>query len=781
MRESPRSKRTSAASRIELAEAESRATAAREVAHAAELDINRLQQQITFDAGQADSLAARGRAIAQEIDLLASRREPARLELEERRGAASMAVEDRDRAAAALTAESDAYEIGHREIEGLEAAVESARKDVFNAINGATALRHALDSAAAQRDRVLETLSKLQVESEDVRLEFDRLDSDRTSASDALRRSHEALDATKAARSARESELASARIEHEWRARSVRSREHELAGLMARLKSLEELEAGRAEYGDAARTVLAQANGKVNQKGAVADYLEVEAGRERAVEAFLGELLQHIVVEQQDHAFAGFELIREASAGRCGFVVIEGENAAAADVTSVTPPAGFVPLSSVVRINGPYEPVLRRAIGEAWLTDSYERAETAAAMAPCPIVTAEGEVFRGAHLVAGGHPKEARGILETKRDIKDLRSRIEGERDALARLAEETADLERVMAEATQAIAALNAEQHRQEKQIVALEAQLQRASEDATRVTMRGDQLARERRQAEEERNALEQRQDDARASIVAIEQEQRVADELLAEAQRRLFEARERVQELSRRAAEARAAHAGLVERASGLAAEVRRLEDASRELEARSEALTIELQETERRVADLREAVVRGEEQLNGDIRRLEELRGAVAAADDAVSTLRISADEFEGAIRGARSEYEAIRLTVSEYDSRARNGRERSVTPRRDLPRCRAGHARRGDGRSRGARTLGERRTRCTRHPRRRNRRGDRRRRQRGGGTGRRRGGTRRNAGRARSGRSCARRGEPADAQRRRGDLHVARTDSIVSAP
>ena len=47
----------------------SRSTAAREVAHACELDINRLQQQITFDGGQADSLSARVRVVEQELDV----------------------------------------------------------------------------------------------------------------------------------------------------------------------------------------------------------------------------------------------------------------------------------------------------------------------------------------------------------------------------------------------------------------------------------------------------------------------------------------------------------------------------------------------------------------------------------------------------------------------------------------------------------------------------------------------------------------------------------------
>src|SRR5207253_4413550 len=186
-----------------------------------------------------------------------------------------------------------------------------------------------------------------------------------------LRRVHEAIEATRIARAARESELASARIEHEWRARSVRAREHELAGVEARLKSLEELDAARAGFGDAARTVLVQANGAVNQQGAIADYLEVEAGYERAVEACLGDLLQHVVVERPEHAAAGFQLVREAGAGRCGFLVASAAQTPAVagvhtsmrvtgDVSYVSSAAsarplleGIVALSSAVRVNGP--------------------------------------------------------------------------------------------------------------------------------------------------------------------------------------------------------------------------------------------------------------------------------------------------------------------------------------------------------------------------------------------------------------------------------------------
>ena len=189
---------------------------------------------------------------------------------------------------------------------------------------------------------------------------------DRAAAAEGLRRAHEAIEATRIARLARESELASARIEHEWRARSVRAQEQALAGLEARLKSLAELEAARAAYGDAPRAVLAQANGKVNQQGAIADYLEVEAGYERAVEAYLGDLLQHVVVERPEHAAAGFEVVREAGAGRCGFLITSrATTAAAAPPKPREPrrplPDGLIALSSIVRVNGPFADADSRA------------------------------------------------------------------------------------------------------------------------------------------------------------------------------------------------------------------------------------------------------------------------------------------------------------------------------------------------------------------------------------------------------------------------------------
>jgi chromosome segregation protein len=339
----------------------------------------------------------------------------------------------------------------------------------------------------------------------------------------------------------------------------------------------------------------------------------------------------------------------------------------ASSAVSASPlPEGVVALSSVVRVNGRFASAIRQAIGEAWITRSYDAAAVASRLTPLAIATLDGDVFRGPHLVSGGGRAEARGILETKREIKELRDRSAADREALRRLAQDAAQLEGTIAHASNAIAALNAEHHKLEKAVVGHDAQLQYAADEETRLAQKSEQLAREEHQAEEERDTLDRRQEEARVSIARLEEAQRHADERLTDAQRRLFEAREWAEDLSRRAADAGAVHAALVERASALSSEVQRLEEAARDMEERSTALSTELDAARRRVRELHAAIASGEVQLDADERDLDTLRQAVMAAEDVVASLRTSTDGLDASIKDARGALDAIRAVVSELD-------------------------------------------------------------------------------------------------------------------
>ncbi len=301
--------------RLELTDADARTTAAREAAHARELSIGRLQQQVVFHKQQTETFAAAAAALETEIQALDARREPAREELAERRAAAERASGERAHAAEALAREDEAYAAAAGTIEGLESDVEAARSEVYAAVNAATALRHAMEHAAGARVRIGEELAKLDVERNDLQVEAQRAADERGAAEDALRRARDAMDSLHVDRAARESELALERGSRETLEREMRTREHDLAGVRARLKSLEELDAARAEYGEGARVILAESGGTVPHLGSVADHMDIDRQHERAFDAALGDLLQHVVVRTHEHAAEGLAL-RARTRGR---------------------------------------------------------------------------------------------------------------------------------------------------------------------------------------------------------------------------------------------------------------------------------------------------------------------------------------------------------------------------------------------------------------------------------------------------------------------------------
>jgi chromosome segregation protein len=527
------------------------------------------------------------------------------------------------------------------------------------------ALRHVMEHTSAQQERVGETLGKLDVEQDDHRREHARVSADRAAAVDALARARGALESVRLNLATRKSELGTARGEHEAHTRDVRAREQEVAALEARLSSLEELTTSRADFSDAARTVLVQANGHVGQQGAVADYLDVDSRYERAVEACLGELLQYVIVDRHDQAEAGLSLVREQDAGRCGFVVVDpGSNGYHPREMLRAP--GIVPVSDVLRVQGPHAITISKVLPEAYVAESFTQAVAFSRETSAIIATLDGDVLRGPHLVTGGTKVESRGILATRREIKELRERVTHEREAVVRLTAEVAQLELTIAQATGAIASMQDEEHEQEKAIVAYEAQLARTDDETTRLERKADVIAFERRRAEEERAGLDARRLDAEASIVRLEAEQRDNEERLGRAQRTLLDARDVAGSIGAQAAEARARHAGLVERAAALEADVQRLEESARDLDVRIQNRRTERQQTDERRASLLAAVAESERALDDDIRSLGETRDELRTADEAAAALRARVDAQDAVIRDARTALEGVRSEAGDLE-------------------------------------------------------------------------------------------------------------------
>jgi chromosome segregation protein len=366
-----------------------------------------------------------------------------------------------------------------------------------------------------------------------------------------------------------------------------------------------------------------------------------------------------VVVDGYAQAAAGLDFVGGQAAGRCGFL-IAGPAVPECGRAGLQPggDTGLTSIHDVVRVTGPFAEPIRSAMGAAWIAQSRAAAEQAARSGRT-VVTLDGEVFRGGTIVQGGAAGEARGILATKREIKELRERLDQDESALGTLAAEIDHLESSIRDLDQAVAALVAEQHRQEKAIVGFELQVARAVDEQQRIERKADLLETEIRQAEEERTSLERREAEARESIARHEDDQRNAEARLAEAQRRLSNAREVVEMLSGRVGEIKASCAALTERASAFAAEVARLDEASRELDARLVARTDEAAHARARRDELERVVLEQDRLLRDDRVLLEQLKAQVQSADERVMALRGEVEAQDTRIREARAALEQVR--------------------------------------------------------------------------------------------------------------------------
>jgi chromosome segregation protein len=654
--------------RLGLTDAEAGATRAREDAHLRELQIERRQQQIQFDRQQIEELAARAEAFAAESRELESRRGPAAEAIGAQRAAAAGVGHALEEAARRVEAAEADYREAFAAVQKVEEESDTTRAAVMASSSTLSALRQARDHAAAVRDRVAAEQERLDLEARELSAEADRVRAGHAEAAEALGRARTALAAAAETRLALEAEVARHRAEREQLAQLLGERQRDLAGREARLRSLEEIEGGRATFGDAARFVLAEAGEALRTHGAVADHLQVDRSYERAVDALLGDLLQHVLVERADDVTVALEQLSGRDAGRCGFLVLEdaGTSAAAGAEPPLVVPARATPLRAVARAAGPHADAVGRLIGRALIVERYADARALAATLSVPVATMAGDVFRGGGLVESGSRQDVRGILESRAEMLALREEVQAVAAETREMSVRQASVEAALAAADGRLADVIAEQHTHEKAIVGLEAQDARASAELERVNRRLGVVATERRRAADEATGAESRRDEAVTAIARHEDRQREAEGRLGGVLESLQSARQAAEARLRLVTEARTGQAGLTERAAGLDTEIARLEEASRDLEARIDARRADIARTETRRDELRQAIADNERLLDEDVAALQEFRSRLRVHDEELVALRGDFSAREAGIRTARHQLEAVRAEVMQAE-------------------------------------------------------------------------------------------------------------------
>jgi chromosome segregation protein len=343
--------------------------------------------------------------------------------------------------------------------------------------------------------------------------------------------------------------------------------------------------------------------------------------------------------------------------------------AAAAAIEPSVPlvvPQGARALSSVVRAVGPYARAVERLIDRALICDSAEAARALSANVSVPVAALTGEVFRGAWLVEGGSRRDVRGILETRAATVTLKEELEAARNDLAALQNDASSRLGAVESADRAVLAAVSDEHEREKSIVALDAQSSRAADEHARARQRLEVVTAERARAVEEQAAAEGRREEASAAIAVHQLQQAQAQAGLDAVFSRLQGSREQAEARLRLVTESRTREAALVERASALATDVTRLEEAGRDLDSRLAGRQAEIRRTEERRTELSQSIANAERRLDADVQALDGLEMEMRRLDERVVVLRTEFHEREQGVRTARHALDGVRGEVTSLE-------------------------------------------------------------------------------------------------------------------
>lgn len=553
-----------------------------------------------------------------------------------------------------------------------ERALDAARDAHVALLQRMASLGHARESTNGNAERASADLLKLAAETEELERERQRATAAHDEAS--LRRAEvqallETLVTEREQALARASE---ARTRAEGLSREADARQSERDGLAGRRASLEEMVATHSAFDEGVRALLARPAG-LEVHGVVADAVETDSEYERALESFLGDRLQAVLVPDTDQALRGIRYLQESGAGRGSFLPLASARtrngcSALREVAAQEPGVRGL-LSSLYRVTGEHAAPIRAALPDALVVDTLEQAFAIQAKhGPLACVTLSGESLRGS-LVEGG--RDVKGLLAPRREIKEVGARIESVEERLAQARSGVAEAQTAAEQANTEARGLQERMHAAEKELVALRHALASAEEDLQRVQRKAAVLDTERSRAEQERGAAAVRLAEIEVALQSAQADKDAGSERLNALTAALGEARTASEAAQARLAEGRSALAALRERVAATEAECRRLGQDRKELEARISAARGRAEQMDARRVELTEELAEAERLLAEALQARDGVTAEVALAEDKVRELRAELETREHALKERRRDRDGLRGLLAEIEvTRAR---------------------------------------------------------------------------------------------------------------
>jgi chromosome segregation protein len=648
------------------------------------LDLDRAENRITFTREQVAQLDSRAARLAFDVEQaerlaadlnsrIAAQREAAAT-LREQTAALEAILRETAEQASSSSAEQSQIEARLDELRQLAARLveESAREHAESVQAEEAAARH----TAAEEERAA-AMRAIEEECTSLARRVEEAESGFTMAE---------LRAQELAASVRDAQarLVELRRAKEDTGKHLELTKENLSAERARHASIQQILSERAYTADAVQKLF-NANGEAEAHGfravgLLADYAEVQEEYEGAIEQFLREELEYVVVESFDRARAGVALLRDELGGRATFFV---DSTSTLDMDKMengaSMPGDFIArLDRLVEFREPLGPATKyflKKLRTAYIVESSMVAERMAYDNPHSyFLTPDGTCYHG-RTVSGGRKGEA-GPLALKRELRQR----ETEAARLGQIAEEQqaalASIEAEIVSGEEHVASAIAQHMEAEKSLVATTHQRDQLRGELRRVDL---QLGTEREEIARLRAAAEaarQRAEQARREHAEAIRSRATAEAEAAGAAERLALLRTDFQGLQERVVARREELAAMSERLASAVADEERLSDEIAQAAERLNSLRQQHAALIQEKAELEstcEQIFQQAEDLRKEKALLEERKAALEKEWDEA---RSRTGQLEETLRGKRQSLDELRAERSQRQiEKARNDADR----------------------------------------------------------------------------------------------------------
>jgi chromosome segregation protein len=613
--------------------------------------INELTNRIASGADELEGARAQLAQLAGEQEEHRSFLESATSESSSSREAAQAQQAEAQNAVRALTQAEQQLEQNRRSSMQLLQRAGQTRNEEAQASAALAGLEREAERLTAESEVARDELNALGIQRGQVKLSFEDVT--------------ERLKALEAEIAGMRSEIEASRQEESQSKRRGDQLRGEQATLIGRRNSLDQLIREHSYSTDTVknlfrahsnRTRATGGSDELSPVGTLADFLEVEGKYESAVDEFLRDELNFVVVKNWNAADEGLRLLQKDVSGRATFLVHSDDHAFADGMSSLEAPQheGLVALRDCIGVRngfGKSLEVILPKLRDGFIAPDPETARKLALEHPRAFFLAPtGEIFQNV-TVTGGRTR-AQGPLALKRELNEVQQKVDAVAAELAATDNRTAELQHQIATLSAELESKSHERRDLDREAANSGAALRQIEAEAQRLERRLQDwqlnIERNRDARTQKEDLIAQRQDQA----AALDAERSALEVTLAELQEQLGAMRAQREELQQAAAAAAAALAGLEERRRNAAANLdqttrlfntqqQRIQQLTQQLEQaaaerlRREEETSQLAVQQEEIAQTRSTAVADGARLTAEAT---ELRARITEIDQRLRTLR-----------------------------------------------------------------------------------------------------------------------------------------------